>query len=116
MEDYKELKLQASKYKISIKEFLVVRHPYAFEANGKIIAKYGGISDIISGVTQGKVKLGYGYPIEYWDSSKNRLSSEAWADFGSIGFMNDQEVIGMLNDIFPRFTQDAYKILKWLNT
>lgn len=44
------------------------------------------------------------------------LSSKAWADFGNLKFRNDQEIINMLIDIFPRFKQDAYKMLKGLNT
>lgn len=114
--DFDVLKRCADQSKMGLKEYLYAKYPDAFENSKTMGERYRGISDILSGLTKGNVKFGYGHSKDYWKLSEDRLSMEAWAQFGRIGYENDEEVIQMLKDIFPQFAKEALETLKGLIT
>ena len=101
-----------------IEEYLLRKYPYMFErrtAKGwKAFEKYRGISDIFSGLTMDKLNFGFGHDREYWLGNRNKLPKEAWAQYGSILYRNDEEVIEMFKELFPNFYESATIALKEL--
>ena len=95
--------------------YLVNNYSDAFtlSKSGKIILKekYRGISDIISGLSGGKINLGYRHTADYWSVSGN-LERESWAQFGRVYYDNDTAVVQMMQDIFTNFNQCAIIALK----
>ena len=92
------------------------KYPDIFKVNdlgNKIVLnQYRGMSDIIHGMSSGKINLGYGhYKKGYWDK-KNALSKEVWAQYGRMLYENDENVIKILNDIFPETSSEIIKLLK----
>ena len=83
---------------------------------GKWILKeeYRGISDILSGLTDGELNLGYHHSADYWKRSKYSLSREAWAQFGRILYENNPEAVRLLKTLFPKFYERATMALKEL--
>ena len=101
-----------------IKSYLLGQFPVAFQKDpltGEYVFKpeYRGISDIFSGLTNGTVKFGYGHRTKYWQTP-GTLEAEAWAQFGRIQFENNPDVIKMLKNIFPDFSESARIALKGL--
>lgn len=102
-----------------IKDFLAWRYSEAFEAkdlhsnHSRMKEPYRGISDIIDGMTRGKIQLGYGHRPEYW-ARPGSLEAEAWAQFGRMQFENNPKALKMLNELFPKFSEDAMIMLKEL--
>lgn len=74
---------------------------------------YRGISDILNGLSSGKVYYGYGHSEKYW-KKPGALEAEAWAQFGRIQFENDADVLKTLKIIFPNFVESAIMALKGL--
>lgn len=74
---------------------------------------YRGISDILNGLSGGKVYYGYGHSEKYWKQT-GALEAEAWAQFGRIQFENDADVLKTLKKIFPNFAESAIMALKGL--
>lgn len=95
--------------------FLFNQYPNAFtiRKNGKLVFKdqYRGISDIIHGLSQGNVFLGFGHPTSYWQQN-NKLERESWAQFGRIIYDNDPDVLNMFTALFPKFNKQAMDELK----
>lgn len=101
-----------------IADFLMRQYPFAFATNplrGNTTLKeaYRGISDIISGLSDGEINLGFRHDTEYW-KLKGAVESEAWAQFGRIQYENDSDALKMLADIFPKFSKSAMLALKGL--
>lgn len=98
--------------------YLMERYPdiwrQAPKGNWVMKKEYRGISDIFSGLTDGKLKLGYFHDAAYWKRSKYSLSREAWAQFGRILYENDPAALSVLHDLFPRLTERARITLKEL--
>lgn len=99
-----------------VKGYLMRLYPMAFEIRGLaenqvFRSGYRGISDILNGLSSGKIRYGYGHEPGYW-KQKGALSSEAWAQFGRILYENDREVMKMLYGIFPNFKESAILALK----
>lgn len=67
--------------------------------------KYRGISDIINGYTDGRVKLGYFHSKEYWNRDRKNLSRETFAQFGRMYYDNDSMVIHTLEHLLPSTKQ-----------
>jgi len=114
LKDYARL---VNKSNGDVLSYLLDNYPTAFElkrGRWKLKEEYRGVSDIFSGVTNGSLRLGYGHRESYWEVSDSRLPREAWAQFGSDGFMNNHEVISMLMNEFPLFGNEALNILKGL--
>lgn len=101
-----------------IKGFLAWRYPEAFEFNQvmyqQILEKeYRGIADILNGLSGGTVSYGYKHSQEYW-ARPGSLEAEAWAQFGRMQFENNPKALKMLNELFPKFSEDAMIMLKEL--
>ena len=96
--------------------YMEKRFPHAFVANeyGKIRLKpqYLGISDIISGLTDNDINLGFHHDKLYWTADKTRCIKEAWAQYGYTFFDNNAEVITMFEELFPSFSYNAHNIVR----
>ncbi len=111
-DDYKKL-LQLSKG--DIVTYLTKKFPNAFTSSSnhiKIKREYRGISDILNGLSNGKIKLGYSHKDSYWKSDSTKCIKEAWAQYGRIGFDANQEVVDMFINIFPNFSNESVRISK----
>ena len=100
----------------AIKEYLMKRYPEAFEISTltgmwRLKEEYRGISDILNGLSGGKIYYGAGHMESYWKES-GRLEAEAWAQFGRIQFENNEVVIKFFQEIFPNFSRCAMIALK----
>ncbi len=95
--------------------YLITNYSEAFTINarGKIVLKeqYRGISDIISGLSDDKINLGYHHSADYW-SVKGNLERESWAQFGRTFYDNDPHAVKMFNEIFTTFNERAIIALK----
>ena len=101
-------------YGNSIEDMLYSRYQDAFTDSKRGIKfkpEYLGISDIINGMSQGKVKTGYYHSAEYW-KRENALEKETWAQFGRILFEQNDEVMDLLSELFPETTDEVLRILK----
>lgn len=83
--------------------------PEAFELTSRghrrLKEEYRGISDIISALSKGTVKLGYGHSEKYWNKQDGIQMQEIWAQYGRIYYDNNPKVISMLETLFPSGTQ-----------
>jgi len=101
-----------------IKQYLFDKYPDAFTINVitnviTIKPKYRGISDIISGITNDDINLGFHHKKAYWEVDPNRKIKEAFAQTGRIYYDNDPDVIAMFNELFPSFSHNVLvKLLK----
>ena len=109
--DYENLLKSAEKTGLSIEDMLYSKYPEAFEKKGRLKEEYRGVSDIINGMTKGKVKLGYKHDEDYW-SKPQKLQKETFAQYGRFLYDNNPEVIQMINEIFPETTSSVNDILK----
>ena len=102
----------------NIKGYLVREYSDAFIKHGivdeyRFDAAYRGISDILNGLSEGKVQYGFGHRPEYW-AKAGALEAEAWTQFGRVQFENDPRVLEMFRDLFPNFLRSAIIALKGL--
>lgn len=111
--DKKMLASNSRKYG-SILNYLKAEYPEAFEDDNMVKNEYRRISDIIHGMTNGTVCLGFGHFGDYW-SKKNKLQKEIWAQYGAITYENDEKVVEMFNEVFPNILQSAIKQLEDIN-
>ena len=100
----------------AVKEYLIRKYPDAFWFDplsnmDKMKEEYLGISDILNGLSNGRILYGYGHEESYW-YDRNNISAEGWAQFGRIQFENNTMVMQMLTELFPSFTKDAILALK----
>lgn len=109
--DYENLLKSAEKTGLSIEDMLYSKYPEAFEKKGRLKEEYRGVSDIINGMTNGKVKLGYGHKNDYWENTY-KLSKETFAQYGRFLYDNNPDVMKMVNEIFPETTSSVSNILK----
>ncbi|MBE6070699.1 MAG: phage head morphogenesis protein [Clostridium butyricum] len=114
--DYNRLKNIALGYGKEIDEMLYSKYPNIFYTNDfdEIIVykEYRGISDIIHGMTNGKVDLGYGHRQKgYWNKT-NALSKETWAQYGRMLYENNEDVLKILQELFPETTNEINRILR----
>ena len=103
----------------SIEAYLLRKYPNIFEQTemskrSKMLEEYRGISDIFSGLTNNKLRLGYGHKEKYWKKDRKNLSKEAWAQYGRITYSNDKETIKVFQELFPNFYECATIALKEL--
>lgn len=87
---------------------------YSLDGDIKVTKKHRGLSDVLSGVSDGKWLFGYFHSKEYWQSSKNKLPREAWAQIGRILYENDKEALELFQTCFPTFYESAILVLKEL--
>ena len=110
-DDYEKLIKTAEKAGQSLDNMLYLKYPKAFEEKGRLKVEYRGISDIIHGMSKGKVNLGYGhYKKGYWDKPF-RLQKETFAQYGRIYYDNNEDVIKMFQSVFPDISTSISSIL-----
>lgn len=116
--DYQRMQNIAAGYGGKIEDMLYYKYPNAFriKENGKIAFKveYRGISDILNGMSEGKIKLGYVHVDAYW--KKNfALEKETWAQIGRVLYSEDDNVIEVLKYVCPETYKKAVKKIKELS-
>ena len=109
--DYRSLLKNAESAGLSIEDMLYSKYAKAFEKRGKLKEDYRGVSDIINGMTDGKVNLGYFHKTEYWQRS-GTLQKETFAQYGRFFYDENSDVMQMVNEIFPETTLTVNNILK----
>lgn len=105
--DYRRLQNQSEAYGKSIEEMLYLRYPEAFEISKygiKFKEEYRGISDILNGMSNGRIKAGYFHDDDYWKRS-GRLEKESWAQYGRM-FYTDGKALEMARIIFPEMSEE----------
>lgn len=105
--DYRQLQNKAKGYGKSIEEMLYSKYPEAFETNKygrRIKEEYRGISDILNGMSNGNISIGYSHKNEYWKKD-GRLEKESWAQYGRM-FYGDGEALKVANELFPRMSAE----------
>lgn len=105
--DYRRLQNQAKAYGKSIEEMLYLKYPEAFETNKygiKFKEEYRGISDILNGMSNGRIKAGYFHDDDYWKRS-GQLEKESWAQYGRMFYM-DGKALEMARIIFPEMSEE----------
>lgn len=93
-----------------VEEYLHKKYPVMFvkTKKGKIKAKskYRGLADIINGLSNGKISIGYYHDVDYW-KKKSALEHEAWAQFGRLMYENDSEAKNIFQDLLTGFFNEA---------
>lgn len=98
----------------TIEDMLYSKYPHAFKNTKwglELKEEYRGISDIINGMSGGKINLGYYHETEYWEDS-TALPSETWAQYGRMFYTQDENVLNMVKEIFPETHQEILRIIK----
>lgn len=106
-EDYRRLRNYAKGYGKSIEEMIYLRYPEAFEVNEygrRMKEEYRGISDILNGMSKGKISMGYLHEKNYWQKA-GRLEKESWAQYGRMFYKNG-DALKMANELFPRMSME----------
>lgn len=114
--DYKKLQNLEKIYRKQLDEVLKSKYPEAFFRNqlGELIVyeKYRGISDILHGMTDGRINLGYGhYRKGYW-KRPFALEKETFAQYGRMLYNQDESVLKMVEEIFPETNREIMGTLK----
>lgn len=112
--DYQYLQSFSSGYGTDIKNMLYLKYKEAFTEgrNGiKLRPEYRGISDILNGMSDGEINLGYIHSKEYWKRDK-ALEAETWAQFGRILYDQNEEVMDMLKFVCPNTYEEVMNALK----
>lgn len=97
-----------------IQDVLYSKYPDMFDESveGFVVKQeYRGISDIIHGLTGGRVNLGYRHSMEYWRIRGN-LQKEAWAQYGRMYYSGDERVLSVLMELLPETTREFERIIK----
>ncbi len=111
-EDYRNLQRTSKFYRISIENMLYLKHTHIFRKENRVTEPYRGISDILHGMSKGKIFLGYGHiPEDYW-KKPFRVEKETWAQYGRMIYMQNEDVWIIANDIFPNITDQINVILR----
>lgn len=110
--DYKYLQYLSKTYGISIEDMLYLKYSHIFIRKNKVKEHYAGISDILNGMSKGKIKLGYIHPDpDYWNKPF-ALEKETWANYGSMIYIRNEEAWITANNIFPSITKQVNVILR----
>lgn len=112
--DYENLQRTSKFYGISIENMLYLKHTHIFrtEKENRVKEPYRGISDILHGMSKGKIFLGYGHTKkDYWKKHL-KVEKETWAQYGRMIYMQNEEVWTVTNSIFPNITAQVNAILK----
>lgn len=112
--DYRRLQNLAQGYGKSIEEMLYSKYKDAFaevDSQQELREEYRGLSDILNGMSSGKITLGYGHEKEYW-AKKGKLEAETFAQFGRCLYENNENVLSMFKDIFPNSYMEINETVK----
>jgi len=97
-----------------IQDVLYLKYPDIFEESLEVLVvkpEYRGISDILNGMSGGKIYLGYYHPDEYWEKP-GALQRETWAQYGRMYYSGNPKVLMVLKDIFPETTKEFERVVK----
>lgn len=109
MADYQRLIL-SSKDGGNLRDMLYYKYPESFgDTDYKLLKEYRGISDIINGLSNGDIRLGFRHSKSYWKVEKN-LEAETWAQFGRMFYAQDEAVLSMLKEILPQTYEEVVGI------
>lgn len=111
-QDYSRLQKISGGKKIS--DMLYSKYPNMFSGTKKrlfVKPEYRGISDILNGMSDGKIDLGYYHPEEYW-KKRGALQRETWAQCGRMYYSEDETVLQVLQELFPETTKGFERIIK----
>ena len=108
--DYDKLIKDSNNAGQSIEDMLYSKYPNAFETMGRLKPEYRGVSDIINGMTGGAVNLGYRHEKSYW-KNPSKLPKETFAQYGRMYFEENEDVMKMIQDIFPEITKQMNSII-----
>lgn len=114
-QDYRRLQNQAKGYGKSIEEMLYLEYLEAFEVSKygiKFKEEYRRISDILNGMSNGDILMGYSHKTDYWKKS-GRLEKESWAQYGRM-FYTDGKALEMAKKIFPEMSQEIEQRIRRL--
>ena len=87
---------------------------YSVSGNLKLKEEYRGVSDILNGMSGGKIKLGYRHSAQYWEHTL-ALEKETWAQFGRTLYNENENAIDMLKFICPETYATITKKVKELS-
>ena len=108
--DYQRLENIAAGYGGSIEDVLYSKYKEAFEysvlGSLKLKEEYRGISDILNGMSYGKIKLGYIHKNEYWQRELT-VEKEVFAQFGRTLYNENNSALDMLRYVCP----ETYEII-----
>ena len=109
--DYEQLIKSAENAGQSIEDMLFLKYPKAFEEKGRVKIEYRGISDIIHGMSNKSINLGFGhYKNDYWQKPF-KLQKETFAQYGRMNFEENSEVLKMLQEIFPNTSSQINSVI-----
>lgn len=108
--DYQNLKNRAKKAGLPIEDMLYLEYPEAFIRKGRVKEAYRGFSDIINGMTNGKIGLGYHHDEEYW-KVKSHLSKETFAQYGRFYYDNNPEVMKLVTEMLPETSKQMEMLI-----
>ena len=94
---------------------LYLEYPEAFEVSKygiKFKEEYRGISDILNGMSNGDILMGYSHKTDYW-KKPGRLEKESWAQYGRM-FYTDGKALEMAKKIFPEMSQEIEQRIRRL--
>lgn len=101
-------------YGMNIADMLYSKYSGMFLISSKgrmqVMESYRGISDILNGMSQGQIQLGYGHKKTYWDTA-NRVEAETWAQYGRMMYEKQEDVHLLLNELFPETTKEITRIV-----
>ena len=74
--------------------------------------KTKGLQDIIEGLTNTEIRLGWGHGKAYWnrDNRNNEVASEAWANI--LGSYSDKQTFEYMQEYFPKSIEVLNKLIK----
>lgn len=99
--DYKRLTNLSRGYGKSIEEMLYSRYPDIFIGTGmKVCEEYRSVSDIINGMSEGNINMGFWHSKDYWMSS-GKLEAETFAQIGRTLHVGNERVLKAVREIFP---------------
>lgn len=111
--DYGKLIQEAQAAGKSIPDMLYSSYPEMFREDDskRVLKEYRGVADILNGLSNGGIKLGFSHRDVYW-AAKGKLEAEAWAQMGRMLFMQDKEVLGFVKLNFPNTFKEVIGILE----
>lgn len=111
-EDYRNLQRTSKFYGISIENMIYLKYTHIFRKENRVTEPYRGISDILHGMSKGKIFLGYGHrKKDYW-KKPFRVEKETWAQYGRMIYIQNKDVWIVANDIFPNITEQINVVLR----
>lgn len=110
--DYRRIQRRSARK--SIEDMLYSEYPDLFDGSKAWLMmkpEYRGISDILNGMSGGKIDFGYYHQDEYWNRP-GMIQSEVWAQYGRMYYSGNERVLGVLKELFPETTKEFERVIK----